>query len=164
MTASCVPAFLGLCSPAFRVDQTLREKMSSGSAASNPFYHLQKRFQRLYCQFKQARFYWALVILARKAGIVCALMLPSALAREIILGVLMAALVTHVIALPYQEPHALPTAALDLPTYATLPFTRLSPSSSFNSSSSTSFSSSSSPFFFLLLLLISPPFLLAEHS
>ena len=52
-----------------RADQELRMRGTGNSRATNPYFHIRQRFQKLYGVFSPDYTYWRLVLLGRKFGI-----------------------------------------------------------------------------------------------
>ena len=52
-----------------RADQELRMRGTGNSRATNPYFHIRQRFQKLYGVFLPDYTYWRLVLLMRKLGI-----------------------------------------------------------------------------------------------
>jgi hypothetical protein len=46
--------------------QDLRAQALGYTAASNPYYHIRRRFQKLYSDFKPNKSYWRLILIMRK--------------------------------------------------------------------------------------------------
>ncbi len=49
--------------------QDLRKQALGYSAASNPYFTIRRRFQKLYSDFKPTRHYWRLILLSRKLSL-----------------------------------------------------------------------------------------------
>jgi hypothetical protein len=62
-----------------RADQELRSRGTGNSRATNPYFHIRQRFQKLYGVFRPDFTYWRLVLTLRKFGIAAvAIMFTSA--------------------------------------------------------------------------------------
>ena len=60
-----------------RADQELRQRGTGNSRATNPYFHIRQRFQKLYGLFQPEFAAWRLVLLLRKLGIASVAILAS---------------------------------------------------------------------------------------
>jgi hypothetical protein len=97
--------------------QNLRKQALGYSSASNPYFHIRRRFQKLYSDFKPHRQYWRLILLARKLSLAATTALFTnwpMFQAALSVAVMFAAYVLHTWTHPYMYRDNVPQMFFDI--------------------------------------------------
>lgn len=97
--------------------QGLRRQALGNSVASNPFYFVRRRFQKLYSDFKPNMKYWRLLLLIRKLCLAFTTVLFikwPIFQGAVSLAVMFGAYVIHAACMPYMHRENVPLTFYDI--------------------------------------------------
>lgn len=116
-----IPLFFGVVVFYFRAeirfDQALKARGEGDNDVSNPAFHIRKRYKKVYEDFRPQRYYWRIVLIARKAALATVALLFNTnpmFQASLSIAVIFASYVVHVRAQPFLPRASVSTKFLRL--------------------------------------------------